>query len=109
MSDFYKNMMDEAFKEYYERFLALNATSKENAVTLYELFPDKRPFLYRDRMHKMLSCGIVKRVGFNRYWLDESRASDSKAVLFNRLLVVLLGIAFAIVLLLADKFGIISL
>lgn len=109
MSENYKKMMDSAFGEYYERFRELNALSKENAVTIEELFPYERPFGLRNRMHKMLSAGIVKRVGVNRYWLDENRASDSKGVLKQRLLVIAAGILFAALLLLLDKFGIIAL
>ena len=33
MADWYGNMMDKAFGEYYERFRACNAVSKETAVT----------------------------------------------------------------------------
>ena len=67
----YKDMLDSAFTEYYERFRKLNALSKENAVTRAELFPDGETMIDADRMHKMLSMDIVKRVGVNRYWLDE--------------------------------------
>ncbi len=109
MSENYQKMMDSTFGEYYERFREMNALSKENAVTIEELFPEGRPFLLNDRMHKMLSSGIVKRVGMNRYWLDEKRASDSKGVLKQRLLVVAAGILFAVLLLILDKFGILSL
>ena len=108
MSENYKKMMDSTFGKYYERFRDLNALTKGNAVTIEELFPDERPFLLRDRMHKMLSSGIVKRVGLNRYWLDEKRASDLKGVLKQRLLIVAAGILFAILLIVLDKFGIVS-
>ncbi len=109
MSKNYKKMMDSTFGKYYERFRELNALSKENAVTIEELFPDERPFLSRDRMHKMLSAGIVKRAGLDRYWLDENRASDSTGVLKQRLLIVALGISIAILLIILDKLGILSL
>ena len=109
MSENYQKMMDSTFGEYYERFREMNALSKENAVTIEELFPEGRPFLLKDRMHKMLSSGIVKRVGINRYWLDEKRASDSKGVLKQRLLLIGAGILFAVLLLVLDKFGILSL
>lgn len=109
MSENYQKMMDSTFGKYYERFRELNATSKENAVTIEELFPDETPFLLNDRMHKMLSTGIVKRVGINRYWLDEKRASDSTGVLKQRLLVIAAGILLAILLIVLDKFGILSL
>ena len=97
--------MDSAFGEYYVRFKALNAVSKENAVTIKALFPEKRPLFWRNKMHKMLSSGIVKRVGLNRYWL----ANDSKSVLMNRLFVIVGAILFAAVMLLLERFGIIAL
>jgi hypothetical protein len=54
----------------------------------------------RDSMHKMLSMEIVKRVGLNRYWLDEKRANDGKGVLKQRILIiviaVILGVAIGI-------------
>ncbi len=109
MSENYQKMMDSTFGKYYERFRELNALSKENAVTIEELFPDERPFLLKDRMHKMLSSGIVKREGINRYWLDEERASDSKGVLKQRLLIIAAGVLVAILLIVLDKFGILSL
>ena len=101
--------MDSTFGLYYERFRELNALTKENAVTIEELFPDEKPFLLRDRMHKLLSTGIVKRVGMNRYWLDESRASDAKGVLKQRLLIIVAAILFAGLLLILDKYGIVNL
>ena len=109
MSKVYKKMMDDTFGKYYERFRELNALSKENAVTAEELFPDEQPFLFRDRMHKMLSSGIVKRAGLNRYWLDEQRASDSSGVLKQRLLIIVLAAVLAALLIFLDKFGILSL
>lgn len=109
MSENYKKMLDSTFDEYYERFRKLNALSKENAVTIEQLFPNKRPLFLRDRMHKMLSMGIVKRVGINRYWLDENRANDSNGILKQRLLIVVLAILFAFLLISLDKFGIINL
>ncbi len=109
MADNYKKMMDDTFGKYYERFRELNATSKENAVTVDELFPDEKPFLFHDRMHKMLSMEVVKRVDLDRYWLDEKRAADGKGVLKQRILMVVIAIAIALVIILLDKFGIITL
>lgn len=109
MSEKYQKMMDNTFREYYERFRKLGALEKEKAVTPEELFPNGRPFLFEDKMHKLLSMGIVKRIGLNRYWLDEKRASDSKGVLKQRLLVLAAGILLAVVLIVLDSFGIISL
>ncbi len=109
MSESYKKMMDDTFGEYYERFREVNALSRDNAVTIDELFPDGRPILCRDRMHKMLSAGIVKRTGFNRYWLDQERADDSSGVLKQRLLIVAIGIGIAVLLIILDKCGILSL
>ncbi len=109
MADYYKHMMDGTFGKYYDRFKELNAVSKENAVTINELFPDERPFLMRDRMHKMLSAGIVKRVGLNRYWLDENRANDSKGVLKQRLLIIAVALGLAVLLILLEEFGIVNI
>ena len=108
MADMYKNMLDGAFSKYYERFRELNALSKETAVTKEELFPDGQNLLDPDRMHKMLSAGIVKRVGFNRYWLDENRANDSKGILKQRLLIIVFGVIFGLVLVALEKMGIIN-
>ena len=108
MADLYKKMLDDTFSKYYERFRALNAISKENAVTKAELFPDGQNLLEPDRMHKMLSAGIVKRVGFNRYWLDENRANDSKGILKQRLLIIVFGVIFGLVLVALEKMGIIN-
>ena len=98
MGNTYKNMMDQAFEEYYERFRALNAVTKENAVTKAELFPDGESLIDRSRMHKMLSMEIVKRAGMSRYWLDENRAEDGNGVLKQRLIMiviaVILGVAY---------------
>lgn len=54
-------MLDSTFDKYYERFRKLNVLSKENAVTIEQLFPNKRHLFLRDRMQKMLSMGIVKK------------------------------------------------
>jgi hypothetical protein len=109
MADTYKKMMDDTFKKYYERFRDLNATSKEYAVTIDELFPDDKPLLFHDRMHKMLSMGVVKRVGIDRYWLDEKRAADGKGVLKQRIMILVIAAIIALVLILLDKFGIFSI
>ena len=64
------------------------------------LFPDGESAVDRDRMHKMLSMDIVKRVGMDRYWLDEKRAKDGNGVLKQRIVIiiiaVILGLAFGI-------------
>ena len=92
MAKSYKDMMDAAFSAYYERFRELNALSRETAVTREELFPDGETAVDADRMHKMLSMAIVKRVGMNRYWLDEKRAADGKAVLTQRILIIVIAL-----------------
>lgn len=107
MSETYKKMLDSTFDKYYERFRELNALSKENAVTIKQLFPNKSPLLLRDRMHKMLSMGIVKRVGLNRYWLDENRSDDSKSILKQRLLIIVIALILTLLLIALDKYGII--
>lgn len=109
MAGNYQNMLDGTFGRYYQRFRELNAVTRENAVTPEELFPNERPALLHDRMHKMLSMGIVKRAGLNRYWLDEKRASDSKGILKQRLLMVVAAVVLALLLVALDKFGIVSL
>lgn len=88
----YKDMLDSAFSSYYARFRELRALDKENAVTLEELFPDGQTMIDRDRMHKMLSMDIVKRVGLNRYWLDEKRAADGNGVLKQRILILVIAL-----------------
>ncbi len=109
MSDLYGKMMDDTFGPYYERFRQLNALSKENAVTKAELFPEGQSLLDPDRMHKMLSAGIVKRAGLNRYWLDESRAADSKGVLKQRILIIIAAFGVAGLLWLLEELGIVIL
>lgn len=108
MADMYKNMLDGAFSKYYERFRELNALSKETAVTKEELFPDGQNLLDPDRMHKMLSMGIVKRVGLNRYWLDEKRANDGKGVLKQRIWILVIALILGTVLGVLKRKGIIS-
>ena len=93
----YKDMLDSAFSSYYARFRELRALDKESAVTLEELFPDGQSMLDRDRMHKMLSMDIVKRVGLNRYWLDEKRAADGNGVLKQRILIIVIAAIIGVV------------
>ena len=88
----YQDMLDSAFKKYYDRFRKLNALSEENAVTRDQLFPEGESMIDRDRMHKMLSMDIVKRVGLNRYWLDEKRAADGNGVLKQRIIVIVIAL-----------------
>ena len=109
MAEKFQKMMDNAWGEYYERFRELGALTKENAVTLEELFPNEQPLLLKNKMHKLLSMGIVKRVGINHYWLDEKRALDSKGIWKQRILIIVAGVLLAAVLLALDSFGIISL
>ncbi len=96
MAKKYKEMLDKAFTKYYDRFRELNAVTKENAVTREELFPDGESMVDADRMHKMLSMDIVKRVGMNRYWLDEKRAEDGKGVLKQRIIVILIAVIIGV-------------
>lgn len=108
MKNVYGKMLDDVFSPYYERFRELGALSKETAVTKAELFPEGQSLLDPDRMHKMLSAGIVKRAGANRYWLNEKMASNPNAVLKQRLMVILAAIIFAAVILILQKYGIIG-
>ena len=93
----YKDMLDSAFSSYYARFRELRALDKESAVTLEELFPNGQSMIDRDRMHKMLSMDIVKRVGLNRYWLDEKRAADGNGVLKQRILIIVIAAIIGVV------------
>ena len=102
----YKEMLDSAFSSYYARFRELRALDKENTVTLEELFPDGQTMIDRDRMHKMLSMDIVKRVGLNRYWLDEKRAADGKAVLRQRILLIVVAVILGVALGVLNRIGI---
>lgn len=102
----YKDMLDSAFSTYYARFRELRALSKEDAVTMEELFPDGQSLIDRDRMHKMLSMDIVKREGLNRYWLDEKRAADGKGILKQRLILLLIVIVFGVILGILKRKGI---
>ena len=108
MADSYKNMLDSAFSQYYDRFRELNALSKETAVTKAELFPDGQNLIDPDRMHKMLSMGIVKRAGLNRYWLDEKRANDGKGILKQRIWMLVIAFILGIILGLLKRNGIIN-
>ena len=106
MANKYKEMMDKAFSKYYDRFRELNAVTKENAVTREELFPNGESLKDADNMHKMLSMNIVKRVGMNRYWLDEKRAEDGNGVLKQRILIIVIAVIFGVVLGILKRQGI---
>lgn len=97
MANIYGKMMDDAYGSYYERFRILKALSKEAAVPRAELFPEGESYRDGKMMHKMLSSGIVKRVGANKYWLDESVVSNPNGVLLNRVLVIVGAVIFAFV------------
>lgn len=88
----YQKMLDSAFTAYYDRFRQLRALSRENAVTIDELFPDGETIVDQKRMHKMLSMDIVRRVGMNRYWLDEKRAADGKGVWKQRIIMIVIAV-----------------
>lgn len=109
MAKSYKELLDGAFSEYYDRFRNLNALSKENAVTRDELFPDGETLIDADRMHKMLSMEIVKRVGVNRYWLDEKRASDGNGVLKQRIILIVIALAIGFAVGMMSRMGILNL
>ena len=103
----YKDVLDRAFSSYYARFRELKALDKESAVTLEELFPDGQSVVDRDRMHKMLSMEIVKRVDMNRYWLDEKRAADGNGVLKQRILIIVIAIILGVAIGILKRQGII--
>ena len=104
----YQDMLDGAFTAYYDRFRQLRALSKENAVTIDQLFPDGETMIDRDRMHKMLSMDIVKRVGLDRYWLDEKRAADGKGVLKQRILMIVIAVILGLALGILNRMGILN-
>ena len=104
----YKDMLDSAFSKYYDRFRELNALSKENAVTREMLFPEGETLTDADRMHKMLSMDIVKRVGVNRYWLDEKRAADGNGVLKQRILLIVVAVVLGLAIGILNRMGILN-
>lgn len=104
----YQQMLDRAFEPYYARFRELKAVSEENAVTREELFPEGESMTDHDRMHKMLSMNIVKRVGLNRYWLDEERASDGQGVLKQRLILIAVAVVLGVTLGILSRMGILN-
>ena len=104
----YQDTLDSAFGEYYDRFRKLNALSEENAVTRAELFPDGESMIDADRMHKMLSMNIVKRVGMNRYWLDEKRAADGNGVLKQRILLIVVAVVLGLAIGILNRMGILN-
>ena len=104
----YQDMLDSAFAEYYDRFRKLNALSKETAVTRSELFPQGETRIDADRMHKMLSMDIVKRVGLDRYWLDEKRAADGRGVLKQRILIIVIAAVIGITVGILRRMGILN-
>ena len=104
----YQNMLDSAFTAYYDRFRELRALSKENAVTIDELFPDGETIVDQKRMHKMLSMDIVRRVGMNRYWLDEKRAADGKGVWKQRIIMIVIAVILGFALGILNGMGILN-
>lgn len=104
----YQDMLDSAFGKYYERFRELNALSAENAVTRSELFPNGETMTDRDRIHKMLSMDVVKRVDMDRYWLDEGKAADGNGVFKQRVILVIIALGIGLMIALLQKMGILN-
>ena len=104
----YQDMLDSAFTAYYDRFRQLRALSKDTAVTIDELFPEGESMLDRDRMHKMLSMDIVRRVGMDRYWLDEKRAADGQGVLKQRIIMIVVAVILGLALGILNRMGILN-
>ena len=104
----YQNMLDSAFTAYYDRFRQLRALSKETAVTIGELFPEGESMTDQKRMYKMLSMDIVRRVGVDRYWLDEKRAADGKGVLKQRILIIVIAVILGLGLGILSRMGILN-
>ena len=105
----YQQMLDSAFKKYYARIRELRATSEENAVTCEELFPEGESVIDRDRMHKMLSMNIVRRVDLNRYWLDEKKAADGNGVLKQRLILIAVAVVIGLTIGILARMGILNI
>lgn len=105
----YQQMLDSAFEKYYARFRELRATSEENAVTYEELFPEGASVIDRDRMHKMLSMNIVRRVDLNRYWLDENKAADGNGVLKQRLILIAVAVVIGLTIGILARMGILNI
>lgn len=89
--------MNSLFEPYIKKFRELNAISEQSAVTKEQLFAENQTISDSDIMHKMLSAGIVKRTGINKYWLDENVVANPKGVLKQRFGVIILGIILGIV------------
>ena len=104
----YQDMLDSAFAAYYDRFRQLRALSKDTAVTIDELFPEGESMLDQKRMYKMLSMDIVRRVGMDRYWLDEKRAADGKGVLKQRILMIVIAVILGLALGILNRMGILN-
>ena len=104
----YQDMLDSAFAAYYDRFRQLRALSRENAVTIDELFPEGETIIDQKRMHKMLSMDIVRRAGLDRYWLDEKRAADGKGVLKQRILMIVIAVILGLALGILNRMGILN-
>lgn len=105
----YKDMLDSAFTKYYDRFRERNALSKETAVTRDELFPEGETMVDVNRMHKMLSMNIVKRVGLDRYWLDEKRAADGNSVLKQRIILIAIAVVVGVIVGILARMGILNI
>ena len=56
----------------------------------------------------MLSMDIVKRVGVNRYWLDEKRAADGKGVLKQRILIIVIAVIIGLTIGILHRMGILN-
>ena len=96
MANGYGKMLDSAFGKYYERFRQAGALSKEMAVSPEQLFPEGQDLFDHDGMHKMLSMGIVKRVGLNKYWLDEKVLENPNRILLQRIILVAVAVVLGL-------------
>ena len=77
-------------------------------MTRAELFPNGETLIDADRMHKMLSMEIVKRVGMNRYWLDEKRAADGKGVLKQRVIFIVIALVLGLAIGTLSRMGVLD-
>ncbi len=109
MANLYGKIIDGSFGRYYKRFRELHATSEDTAVTTETLFPDGKGMWDSKALREMLNFGVVKKAPGNKYYLNEKLASNSNAVLKQRLILVGIALVIGLVLGLLSRYGIIEI
>ncbi len=109
MANLYGKILGGSFGKYYERFRELHATSEDTAVTKEELFPDGRGVWDAKALREMTEFGIIKKAPGNKYWLNESLASNPNKVLKQRLILVAIALVIGVALGLLSRYGIIEI